>query len=175
MVVAREYRGMEKYAEAVAAYERAVELQPLYLFLLVELGQLYQRMGQSKKSADALLRYERRLYAAANEVTSSETAPVDRANIIDAFSLIEDDKVTMTLVAVLQKDDEPTLRARAARALSEVRATSARAALKAASETDPADTVRVAAREAFAALPDQDVPEDTGAPTFVDDPSQLGK
>lgn len=172
LVLGRTHVKQGRTEEAIAAYEKALEAQPLYLFLYVELGQLHAQRGDNEKSARALLEYERKVYALAKEVKDFENTPLEeRLNIIDVFSLIEDDKGTQTLLEVLARDPDFEARAAAARTLGEVRAVSARPALEAVLANDASDEVRAAARASLKKLEGIEEPgvDDVTGPTFVQD------
>ena len=65
LVVGRAYAAQQQTDRAIAAYKKALEISPTYIFLWVELGQLYGQQGDQEKSTQALLEYEKQIYAIA--------------------------------------------------------------------------------------------------------------
>lgn len=176
LMVGRAFAAQGSTKEALSAFERVLEVQPLYIFLWVEIGQLHASSGDKEKGAEALLNYERKLYTMADQVRAPDQIKVeDRLQIIEVFSFIEDDKVTMTLIEVLAKDPESDVRAAAARAIGETMAVSARPALQERQKVEQSDLVQRAIRDALAQLAGIAEPGvgDVASPTFVNDESEL--
>jgi hypothetical protein len=175
-MVGRAFAAQGATNDALAAFERVLDVQPLYIFLWVEFGQLHASSGDKEKSAEALLNYERKLYTMADQVRAPDQIGVeDRLQIVEVFSFIEDDKVTMTLIEVLAKDPESDVRAAAARAIGETMAVSARPALQERQKVEQSDLVQGAIRDALAQLAAVAEPGigDVTSPTFVNDKSKL--
>ena len=175
-MVGRIHRDRGRLDEAIAAYERTLEIQPLYVFLWVELGQLRAQQGDTEASAQAMLTYERKVYALAKELGATEqTALADRLQIIDVFSLVEDDRATQALLEVLREDPAFEARAAAARALGDVQSVAARPTLETIAASDPSDRVRAAARAALQKLEGIEAPGegDVAAPTRVEGRDEL--
>ncbi|MEC9397920.1 MAG: tetratricopeptide repeat protein [Myxococcota bacterium] len=178
LVVGRAYAAQQQTDRAIAAYKKALEISPTYIFLWVELGQLYGQKGDQAKSTEALLEYEKQIYAIAKALGDPEgTSLEERMHLIDVLSFVEDDKGTETLLEVATSDPDFEARAAASRALGEVRAVSARPILEQIAAKDGSDAVRAAAKDALDAMKDIATPGegDVTAPTFVDDPEKLGK
>jgi len=178
LVVGRAYAAQQQTDRAIAAYKKALEISPTYIFLWVELGQLYGQQGDQEKSTQALLEYEKQIYAIAKALEDPDgTSLEERMHLIDVLSFVEDDKGTETLLKVATSDPAFEARAAASRALGDVRAVSARPILEQIAAKDGSDVVRAAAKDALAAMKDIAEPGqgDVTAPTFVDDPEKLGK
>ena len=152
LVVGRALAQMGKQEEAILVLRRVLELQPLYLFVWVELGGLYQAMGKAQQSSEALLEYERKLYAMAKELESPLTPLAARLNGIEAFGMLEDDKATQTLVRIMRAAPEPQVRQAAAIALADARAIEALADLRAVAKGDQNQGVKAAALQSVGEL-----------------------
>ncbi len=151
LMMARAYAQQSKFALAASSYERVLRLDPSQLLAHVELGQMRERAGDLEGAARAFLDYERAVYSQAKRLEDAATPPDERLALIDALSLLEDDRVAQALVAAAQRDPDVTVRARAARALGEARVVSSRELLQALAQ-DEAPQVAQAAREALAAM-----------------------
>lgn len=178
LVVGRAYVELEQDEKALKAYREVLKLQPSYVFLWVEMGQLLAKQGKAQESTQALLTYEKRIYAMSSQLTHpGEVGLEERLHLIDMFSFVQDDKVTQTLLTVASSDPDFEARAAASRALGSVMAVSARPVLEEIARGDGSGEVREAAREALEVMKGVESPGegDVAAPTFVDDPEELGK
>ena len=153
LVLGRTQRDLGRRSDSIASYERALDIQPLYIFLLVEIGQLYSELDKAKESAETMLEYETKLREFATILRSPDASPLhDRLDVLEVFSMMQDDGVTHVLVDVVRNDPNSDVRAGAARALGQTRAVEAKETLEQVAQGDGADHVRAAAREALAAL-----------------------
>ena len=178
LAVGRAYASQQQTDRAIKAYHKALEISPTYIFLWVELGQLYSQKGDTKKSTEMLLEYEKQVYAIAKALEDPEgTSLQERMHLIDVLSFVEDDKGTETLLVVATSDPAFEARAAASRALGEVRAVSARPILEKIAAKDGSDEVRAAAKDALDKMKGIATPGqgDVTSPTFVEDPDKLGK
>ncbi len=171
LVVGRAHASASRRELAIESYRKALEIQPSYLFLWVELGQLHAARGEQEESAKAFVRYEQEIARLSKILKGGdEEAIEDRIEIVDIFSFVEDERAIQALTHALNTDPEESVRARAAHALADSYAVSARADLERARAKDPSSAVRGAAVAALRDLegleePDQDeeAPEVDGA------------
>ncbi len=176
LVVGRAYAGQEAFGQAIGAYQKALSYQPGFVFLHKEIGQMQAQLGKPEDAAETLLKYERAIYQLAKDLEAHGKTPLEeRINIIDVFSMVEDDRVTQSLVLVLTQDPAGDARQAAAKVLGEVLAVSAREPLKKASMLDSEEEVRQAAKAALEAMKGIASPGvgDSPAPRRVDSPAKL--
>lgn len=175
IVVARALAGQGERESAIEAYRALLDVQPDYLFALVELAALYEGAGRDEATAKTLYRYEKKVYAMAGKLGAPDVPLGEKLHVMEVFSMISDDKANEALVEALG-DARPEVRARAAVVLAQVGAVEARARLEEVSKRDPQTVVRKAAAYALRELgpgggdaqPEQVGPtfmERSGAPT----------
>ena len=150
LAVGRKHAGAGRRDLAVASFEKALELQPSFLFLWVELGQLHAARGEQEASAKAFVTYEQELVRLTKILEGGDAEALeDRVEIVDILSFVEDERAVAALVNALSKDPNEAVRARAARALADSYALSAREPLELARAKDPSEAVRGAATAAL--------------------------
>ena len=150
LAVGRKHAGAGRRGLAVASFEKALELQPSFLFLWVELGQLHAARGEQEASAKAFVTYEQELARLTKILEGGDAEALeDRVEIVDILSFVEDERAVAALVHALSKDPNEAVRARAARALADSYALSAREQLELARAKDPSEAVRGAATAAL--------------------------
>ncbi len=173
LVVARAYAGTGETTAAIRAFQKTLELQPNFVFVHTELGNLYVKAGRNDDAGAAFLKYEQRIYAMAKALENPETPDEQRLQIVENFGLITDDRATQAIVTALT-DPHPQIRLSAAATLGELNVTAALERLEQMAIEDPDMQVRMTARASANALknapPD---PEATLAPIRVDSPDQL--
>lgn len=173
LVVARAYAGTGETTAAIRAFQKTLELQPNFVFVHTELGNLYVKAGRNDDAGAAFLKYEQRIYAMAKALENPETPDEQRLQIVENFGLITDDRATQAIVTALT-DAHPQIRLSAAATLGELNVTAALERLEQMAIEDPDMQVRMTARASANALknapPD---PEATLAPIRVDSPDQL--
>ena len=118
-VLARAYKAAGRARDAIAAYEGALAVEPLLLRAHVEIGGLRAELGEEDAARAAMLSYERAIYRYAKLLEAEDTHPSDKFKIIEAFSLLPDDRVANSLVIALS-DPFRLTRLAAAEALGEV-------------------------------------------------------
>jgi tetratricopeptide (TPR) repeat protein len=150
LVVGRAHAAAGRRDLAVASFGKALELQPSYLFLWVELGQLHAARGEQEESAKAFVKYEQEIARLSAILEGGEAEAIeDRVEIVDILSFVEDERAVAALVKALSEDPSEAVRARAARALADSYALSAREPLERARAKDPSEAVRGAATAAL--------------------------
>ena len=174
LVIARAFAKQGESTRAIKAYKKLLDAQPDFVFALLELGELYAEAGRKEQAAKTLYKYEEKIYALATKLENPETAPAERARILDVFSLVSDDRATQAVARVLGAK-HPQLRQKAAVVLGETGAIEAEKALEKVSINDPELGVRMAAKDALERLDElglESTDQQIG-PTFVEDAGQL--
>lgn len=170
LMIGRTLGNTDRKREALEALQRAVALQPAYIFLWPEIAELHLKLGEQDPSAKAYLKYEQEIQRYVTRLKGRDATPIpERVRIVDVFALIGDDRVTEALLDALKHDPHELIRERAATALGDVEAVSARSALQAAAASDSSDRVKQAAKQALHALAGIKTPaaDDVAAPTVV--------
>lgn len=170
LVIGRTLGNTEKKREALEALQRAVQLQPAYIFLWPEIAELHLKLGEQDASAKAYLAYEKEVQRYVTRLKGRDATPIpERVRIVDVFALIGDDRVTEALIDALKHDPHELIRERAATALGDVEAVSARDVLQTAAASDSSDRVKQAAKQSLHALSGikQPAADDVAAPTVV--------
>ncbi|MEO1268991.1 MAG: tetratricopeptide repeat protein [Myxococcota bacterium] len=118
-VLARAYKESGKPRDAIQAYRVALQVEPLLLRAYVEIGGLQAELGDDETAQKSMLAYERAVYRYAKLLEAEDTHPSDKFKIIEAFSMLPDDRVMNALVLAL---DDPfrIIRLASAEALGEV-------------------------------------------------------
>lgn len=145
LILARAYAAQEKFDEAIEVYRNVIDLQPHYIFAYTAMGALYNERGKKKKAAQMYLKYENKLaeMAAALEHPDKSTA-VNRLNILDIFSVVNDQRAEEAVEAALE-DPEAQIRAKAAATAGQLGVESATTRLEYLSKKDESERVRQAA------------------------------
>lgn len=151
LVIARSLGEKGNFEEAIEVYGELLERQPDFIFALVEMGNAYAELGEEKKAAGALYRYERRLGELADALSSEETDKEGQLYLLDVFSLLNDERVGRAVGRVLD-DESAEVRATAARVLGQTGSVDKREALEKMAEEDDDAQVREAAEEALEQL-----------------------
>ncbi len=180
LVIARALAEQGETERAIEVYEKVLEIQPDFVFAHVELAELHGELGDQEKASKALYRYETRVYKMAETLESPKTSAADRINILDVFSLVNDDRAIAAVVEVLSAD-EPAVRQKAATVLGEIGAPEAKEPLRLLIAREEHPGVRTAAQEAVDEIdalgaPDADGKGDGEAqigPKVVDDKDEL--
>ncbi|MFU8802999.1 MAG: HEAT repeat domain-containing protein [Bradymonadaceae bacterium] len=173
LVLARTYASLGEPDRALKAYEKTIELEPDFVFVLPEIGTLHAQAGRTEEAGAAYYRYEQRVYELAKKLENHATADEERLHIVEMFSFLHDDRATEGLIKAL-KDPHPRIRLTTAIALGELNVTAARTALETTIVEDGDPQVRMAAREALQSLRDEPSGEvDPIRPTRVESPEDL--
>ncbi len=175
LVVARAYASVGESTAAMRAFEKTLELQPDFVFIHVELGNLFIQAGRNDDAAAAFLKYEQRIYAMASALENPKTPDDERLQIVENFGLITDDRATEATVVALV-DKHPQIRLVAAANLGELNVTAAIGILEKMSIEDPDMQVRMTARASVNQL--KKAPQDPGstlAPRHVESAEDLPK
>lgn len=175
LVVARAYASVGESTAAMRAFEKTLKLQPDFVFIHAELGNLFLQAGRNDDATAQFLKYEQRIYAMAKALETPETPDTERLQIVESFGLIADDRATQATVAALT-DNHPQIRLTAAATLGELNVTAALDALQKMAIEDPDMQVRMTARASVNAL--KNAPPDDGstlAPQHVDHLDELPK
>jgi tetratricopeptide (TPR) repeat protein len=173
LVIARALAEQGESTRAIAAYERVLELQPDFVFALLELSELFAQAGREEEATKTVYAYEKKVYSLAKELEDAETPVGERLRVLDVFALLSDDRATEAAVKVIA-DSDPRIRRRAAIALGEMRAAEAREVLEEASVSDPDMGARMAAKDALERIDKGGAPDSPGiGPTFVGDRDEL--
>jgi tetratricopeptide (TPR) repeat protein len=173
LVIARAFAQQGESTRAIEAYKKLLATQPDYVFALLELGQIYSDAGREEEATKTLYKYEKKIYALAQQLESAETAPAERIRILDVFSLVSDDRATEAVVKSLGAK-EPQVRQKAATVLGETGAGEAKKVLEQVSINDPHMGVRMAAKDALKRL--EKLGTESGeqiGPSFVEDENQI--
>lgn len=173
LVVARAYASVGESTAAMRAFEKTLELQPDFVFVHAELGNLFLQAGRNDDAAAAFLKYEQRVYAMASALENPETPDNERLQIVENFGLITDDRATEATVVALV-DKHPQIRLTAAANLGELNVTAALGILEKMAVEDPDMQVRMTARASVNQLKKspQD-PSSTLAPRRVENVKDL--
>lgn len=173
LVLARTYAAIGESQKALEGYEKALALEPEFVFVLPEIGALHAQAGRQEDAAAAFYRYEQRIYALAKKLENFSTPDQERLQIVDTFSFLHDDRATEALIKALQ-DPHPRIRLAAVVALGELNVTAARGALETSAVDDGDMQVRMAARGALEGLRDEPSGVvDPIRPTVVQDEKDL--
>ncbi len=151
LVIARAFAQQGESTRAIGAYKKLLEIQPDYVFALLELGKLYSEAGREEEATKAFYKYEKKIYALAKKLEDPETKPAERVHILDVFSLVSDDRASEAVVKAIGAK-EPMVRQKAAVVLGETGAGEAKKVLEHASINDPHLGVRMAAKDALKRL-----------------------
>ncbi len=175
LVVARAYATVGESTAAMRAFEKTLELQPDFVFVHAELGNLFLQAGRNDDAAAAFLKYEQRIYAMAKALETPETPDAERLQIVENFGLITDDRATEATVVALA-DKHPQVRLVAAANLGDLNVTAALGILEKMAVEDPDMQVRMTARASVNQLKNapQD-PSSTLAPKRVESAEALPK
>lgn len=147
----RTYEQMSQTQRAMSVYKKALEAQPNYVFLWSSLGILATRIGESEKAGEYFLKYEQQLTLMAARVESDEAPAEEKIQILDVFSLVEDERALAATLHALG-EDHAGVRAHAVRVLGEIQAQEAREKLEELAVEDPDHVVREMAKLALQAL-----------------------
>lgn len=158
--------------KAIAAYEKAIALEPNYLQAFVELGGLYVKAGRNEEANKTFLQYEQRIYTMAKVLEDKKADPIYKLEILEIFSFVKDDRANQAIIGALV-DPTPEVRERAVTLTEENFLGDAVDTVRRLSIEDPDTRVRLAARAAIERLEGADT---AGArPTFVKSKKELGK
>lgn len=152
LVIARVYRQLERPAEALRTFDRALQVQPNYIFIYTEMAQIFFEEDDKERGQQLLLRYEQKIEQLATALEDQEkTSEEERIYLVDIFALIHDERGHQALIKALE-DQSPHIRARAAQALGELAVYEAKDALEQIAVEDSSELVRPAARRALLEL-----------------------
>ena len=166
-VLGRAYKESARIENAILAFQEALRLQPLLLRAHVEIGGLFQQLGESERSAAAFLEYERTIYKYSALLEDPQTHPEDKLKIAEAFSFLPDDRASTALLKAITEPNEE-VRLAIIQAIGQVGMKSALPPLQALLEKseDPRDSAALTeAIKLIEASPQE--PDPSLGPTFV--------
>lgn len=158
--------------QAIAAYERALQLDSNYLQAYVELGGLYVKAGRDEDANKIFLRYEQRIYALAKVLEDKAADPARKLEILEILSFVKDDRANQAIMGALS-DPAPEVRERAVTLVEEFGMGASIQSIREMATDDPDGRVRLAAKAAIEHL--AGAPVEGSKPTFVKSESELPK
>lgn len=152
LVIARVYRQLDQPAQALQTFDRALQVQPNYIFIYTEMAQIFFEQDDPERAQQLLLGYERQLELLARALEDpEESSEEERIYLIDIFAMIQDERAHQALIKALE-DPAPQVRALSAQALGELAVPEAKEALERMAIEDTSELVRPAARQALLAI-----------------------
>ncbi|MCB9548365.1 MAG: hypothetical protein H6706_21360 [Myxococcales bacterium] len=117
-VVGRFLAGRERTADAIAAFQAAIRLQPDFLPAYPLLSALLVGGGQRDVAAELLVDYERRLAARIRRVQTEGASDAERVAIVDLLAVLVDERAEEVLRGLLAAES-PAVRMAAAGAVAD--------------------------------------------------------
>lgn len=110
LVTGRVYSSLNEPMKALRAYDRALQHQPDYIFLYVDMAELLFQVNEQERGAQLLTRYEHRLVQLASVLESpDQTTEAQRLYVLDIFSMVDDERAHQ---ALLHAFDDPSAQVR---------------------------------------------------------------
>lgn len=150
LIRARAHAGLKNFEKAIVEYETLIRMQPSYVFAYPALGQLYAEAGKEEKAGQLYMAYESKVHSMAATLEDPENSkPFERVNILDVFSVLEDERAQQAVLTALE-DPEYPVRAKAARTAGQMGLKDAKSTLQEMAKNDENQEVRMAAKRALA-------------------------